>query len=316
MTGPLPTTPADPAVPATALRLPSLDGLRAFEAVARLGSLERAADELAITASAVGKRLATLEETLDLPLFFRGQRQPVLTPAGADYLPQVRAALALLAAIPQHRRGADRPRRLRVSVPPTFGRQVLVPALHDFSARHPGIELELLISIPYLDTAAPDADLTVRAGVPAAGCRVLMDDVLTPVAAPALAARLPHPARAQDLAAVPLLRTPVEPWTPWLRAAGLDWPEPAEGHCFVDLGLVLEAAASGQGVALARPSLAWPWLREGSLRPLFGLSVPAQRPYHLLPHADDPAVRAFADWLAETAGAHARTAAERLSALR
>lgn len=292
------------------LRFPSIDGLRAFEAAERLGSFERAGDELAISASAVSKRLATLEDLLATPLLLRSGKSLALTAAGKEYLTQVRAALGLLAAMPLHRRPSQRLQRLRVTTPPTFARQILVPKLASFTAAHPEIELELLLSIPYLHSAAPqDSDIEVRAGDPAtlAGSLLLADRVL-PVAAPALIARLPPLRRPADLAHAPLLRTPLEPWTPWLRAAGLAWPEPSSGPRLVDLGLTLEAAVSGQGVALARPSLARHWLATGTLLPLFSITAPAANPYLLMPFEGDSADSAdqagkrnaaghFAHWL-------------------
>jgi len=296
------------------LRFPSIDGLRAFEAAVRLGTFERAADELAITASAVSKRVATLEDLLATPLLQRSGKALALTAAGKEYLTQVRAALGLLAAMPLHQRPAQRVQRLRVTTPPTFARQILVPRLEGFTRVHPDIELELLLSIPYLDAAATETDIEVRAGDGRLG-RVLLDDRVLPVAAPALIDRLPPLRRPADLAAAPLLRTPLEPWTPWFRAAGLDWPEPATGPKLVDLGLTLEAAVSGQGVALARPSLARHWLATGTLRPLFALTSPAANPYVLLPFAAQGPAADFARWLqAECALAQA-DASEWLSGL-
>ena len=302
----------------TDVRFPSIDGLRAFEAAARLGSFERAADELAITASAVSKRLATLEELLATPLLQRGGKTLGLTAAGKEYLEQVRSALGLLAAMPLHQRAAQRIERLRVTTPPTFARQILVPQLEAFTSTHPAIELELLLSIPYLDTTALDSALEVRAADPGAMVGPpLLDDRVLPVAAPALIARLPPLRAPADLTHAPLLRTPLEPWTPWLRAAGLDWPEPASGPKLVDLGLTLEAAVSGQGVALARPTLARHWLSTGTLRPLFTITAPAANPYFLLPPAPaSGAAAAFAQWLRGICAEAERWSAEWLSGLR
>ena len=292
------------------LRYPSIEALRAFEAAARLGSLERAAEALCISASAVSKRLAALEDLLGIPLLMRAGKQLSPSPAGKEYLQQVRGVLAALAAMPLHQRAAQRQQRLRITVPPTFARQILVPALPGFSAAHPELELELVLSIPFLEETAPEADVEIRNAELAAGQVLLMDSV-TPMVAPALLARLPALARPADLAAAPLLRTPLLPWVPWLRAAGLDWPEPSHGTRFVDLGLTLEAAVCGQGVALARPCLALPYLRSGALVRLFPLSVPADKPYGLLQHSDSPSAEAFAAWL----HAHCRQLAEEISAL-
>jgi DNA-binding transcriptional LysR family regulator len=280
------------------LRLPSLEALRAFEAAARLGSFERAADELAVGASAVGKRIAALEALIGTELLARGGKALQLTAAGRDYLAQVRPALTLLAAVPQHRRPVQRLRKLRVSAPPTFARQVLVPELGDFSALHPGIELEVVLSIPFLDLRPGPADVEVQHADPATpGLQVLMHDVLVPVAAPALLQRHAPLRQPADLAALPLLRTPLEPWTPWFRAAGLAWPEPASGPMLVDLGLTLEAAVAAQGVALARPTLARSWLASGTLQPLFTLTATPARQY-CVQHADHDDARTFASWLA------------------
>jgi len=286
----------------SSLRLPSIDALRAFEASARLGSFERAADELSVSASAVSKRLAGLEELLGTALLNRTGRALTPTAAGKEYLQTVGAALELLARVPMHRRAAQRQRRLRVSAPPTFARQVLVPALESYTQAHPEVELEVVLSIPFLDVSASEADIEVRHGeVPAEGATVLMRDELLPMAAPRCLERLPAMRTPADLRDAPLLRTPIDPWAPWFRAAGLDWPEPAAGPKLVDLGLTLEAAVSGQGVVLARPSLARGWVESGALRPLFPrehrvLAYPAWL-YYLLPHASDDTSADFAQWL-------------------
>jgi len=285
-----------------------------LEAALRLGTFERAAEELAITASAVSKRVSTLEDLLATPLIQRGGKLLSPTAAGKEYLGQVRAALGLLAAMPLHQRPAQRLQRLRVTMPPTFARQVLVPRLERFTAAHPDIELELVLSIPYLDSASPETDIEVRASATHPGTVLLADRVL-PVASPALLQRLPPLRTPADLAHAPLLRTPLEPWSPWLAAAGLDWPEPASGPKLVDLGLTLEAAVCGQGVALARPSLARPWLESGTLLPVFSLHTAAVHPYMLLPHAADGPAPLFARWLLAECEQVGREAEHWLSAL-
>ena len=297
-------TPTPPLPFPPDLRLPSLDGLRAFEAAARLGTFERAADELAITASAIGKRIGALEDLLGVALFQRGAKSLTLSAIGKEYLVQVRSALSLLASMPLHHRAEQRRQRLRLSAPPTFARQVLVPALPSFCEQHPEIELEVVLSVPFLDLAGADAELAVRHGpIDPAGPAPLWRDHLVPLASPSLLAAEPLHA-APDLARVPLLRTPVDPWLPWFRAQGLDWPEPDQGPRLVDLGLVLEAARCGHGVALARPALARECLRSGELRPAFGVGqtpmLTATTAYHLVTtHSAMPAASAFGEWLRE-----------------
>jgi DNA-binding transcriptional LysR family regulator len=285
----------------TRTRLPSLDALLAFEACARLGSFEAAAQELALTASAIAKRLAGLEERLAQELLTRGAKGLALTPAGHEYLPQVRQALALLQAMPLHQRASQQRERLRITSTPTFARQVLVPALPGFTAAHPQVELELTLSVPLLAEGDAGADAEIRQGaVPGeiAPAQVLLRDRLTPLAAPALLARHAPLRAPADLLALPLLRTPLQPWAPWLRAAGLpEAPEPDGGPRLVDLGLTLAAALAGQGVVLARLSLARHELAEGRLVQPFALTVPAERHYGLAVHRPSAAAEAFAAWL-------------------
>lgn len=281
------------------IRYPSIDALRAFEAAARLGSFERAADELSITAGAVGKRIATLEELLGTSLLTRGAKPFALTATGKEYLVQVDAALKMFAAVPLHRRAAQQTPRLRLTAPPTFARQILVPQLERFAAAYPQVELEVLLSIPYLHATGSETDLEVRHGGAELGGTLLMDDVVLPMIAPGLLARLPPMHAPADLAHAPLLRTPIEPWAPWFAAAGLAWPEPAQGPKLVDLGMTLEAAVSGLGVALARPSLARHWLESGALRPLFAVQVRPAHQYRLLPYAASGPAAECARWLVD-----------------
>jgi len=281
------------------VRLPSIDGLRAFEAAARLGSFEGAAEELHVTASAIGKRIATVEALLGAPLLKRSAKTLALTATGKEYLAQVAGALALLAAMPLHQRHMQRAQRLRVTAPPTFARQILVPQLAAFTAAHPQVDLEVLLSIPFLTGGQVDADIEVRHGALTPHATLLMQDVVLPLASPDLLARLAPIQAPADLARAPLLRTPLEPWSAWFAAAGLDWPEPTQGPKLVDLGLTLEAALSGQGVALARPSLARSWLASGALVPLpFAIIATPATHYHLLPHDAGGNTGMFARWLA------------------
>lgn len=296
-------------------RFPSIDGLRAFEAAARLGSFERAAEELDVGASAVAKRVATLEALLGTTLLQRGARALTLTAEGRDYMEQVRQALALLAAMPLHRRAAQRRQRLRVVAPPTFARQILMPALDGFAQEQPQVDVELQLSLPLAEGSAPVADVEVRYGaVSGDAVELLLQENVLPLAAPALLARL-RLRRAADLAVAPLLRTPLQPWADWLRAAGINMPEPSSGPKLMDLGLALEAAVAGQGIALARPSLALPWLRTHALLPAWPLQVPAAMHYQLAKVAEGAAAAQFADWLRRRCEQAVRSGAEELSRL-
>ncbi|WP_249292662.1 LysR substrate-binding domain-containing protein, partial [Achromobacter ruhlandii] len=106
----------------------------------------------------------------------------------------------------------------------------------------------------------------------------------------------------QGRARAALRRCPMEPWRPWLAAAGLDWPEPARGVWLVDLGMMLAAARAGQGIALTRRTLAAEWLDEGKLLRVLDIETPGESQYHLCTEISRPpggVAHAFSLWLAE-----------------
>ncbi|PUA41283.1 LysR family transcriptional regulator [Pseudomonas protegens] len=276
-------------------RFPSFEALVAFEAVVHFGTFERAAEALSITSSAVSKRISGLEAILGVSVFRRDGRTLSLTSHGYEYFAQVVPLLGQLAAIPLH----QRQQRLTFRMPPTFARQVVIPRLAFFAEACPEIELEIFLSTPSGGQGMPFGDVEVRGdshGV--ASNEQLLEERLLPMASPELLSGFPQPWTPAMLAKLPLLRSPLEPWQFWFRIAGLDWPEPTSGPRLFDVGMTLEAAANGQGVVLARPSLARKWLVEGRLLPLFfPLSSMPTHHYHLCDHQRTLASQRFADCL-------------------
>jgi DNA-binding transcriptional LysR family regulator len=282
------------------LRLPSLESLRALEVCIRLGSFERAAEELHITASAVSKRLTALEDLLGVILLQRQTKPLKLTEVGAEYWVQVQPALQTLAAVSWHRPAQQRSQRLRIASTPTFARQILVPELPAFTARHPGQEIELVLSLPHAAHDTPEADVEIRFANPTlVEGEVLLYEQAFLMAAPSLLAR--HTIQsATDLRDLCLLRCPLEPWAPWFAAAGLDWPEPQQGPSMLDMGLILEAAVAGQGVALSRRSLARRWLDSGALLPVLAEYRITPVAQYCVSQAPLPAAHTFVQWLRQT----------------
>jgi DNA-binding transcriptional LysR family regulator len=285
-------------------RIPPIQCLLTFEALARLRSVTQAAEEQCVTPSAVSHRVRQLEELLGVKLF--GRADFSLTTEGSEYLAHVREGLASLQRFPSSD-VAQGKRKLRVAVTPTFARSILMPRLKSFTDAYPEIDLTLQVSIPLLDVVAEDADLTIRFGTGRYAdvehvC--LFKDSITPLASPAYIREHGPFETAQDLAKAKLLRSPLEPWRTWFAAHQFDWPEPLEGSSFNDIGLMCDAAAASMGVALVRLRLGAPWLANGSLERLFENNVPSPHAHYLCWRTgalDRWEVAAFADWLKKAA---------------
>ncbi|EIM96376.1 LysR family transcriptional regulator [Paraburkholderia hospita] len=284
-------------------RLPPLQCLVAFEAVARLRSGTLAAAELSITPSAISHRIKQLEESLGVSLFTRTQNELGLSSAGLEYLDVVRQSLESLSRFPTRGLLDEERTPLRISSPPTFARQIIVPRLHAFQERYPDIEVVLQLSVPYVGLKADDADVEIRFGsgdYPGLTVESVLDEPVTPVCSPLYLEQSVPFRTPSDLINGNLLRCPIEPWGPWFKAVGLSVNEPKSGPQYVDIGLLVEAAISGQGVALARRSMIRTWLNSGMLVTLFPIYAKGQHAYFATWSSASPQyahVENFVKWL-------------------
>jgi len=166
---------------------PGMSALRAFDAVARLGSFTRAARDLALTQGAVSRQVAALEGQLGVALVAREGRRAGLTAAGRAYAPRVRAALELLGQGAVEAMGQASSTGLRLAILPTFGTRWLMPRIPGFVRRHPEVTLSFLTRIGRFDLAAEGVDAAIhsgRADWPGVRMTLLMAERLLPVAAP------------------------------------------------------------------------------------------------------------------------------------
>lgn len=284
----------------SAPRIPPIQCLLTFEALARLRSVSLAADELFVTPSAVSHRVRQLEQILGTKLF--GRADFSLTTEGSEYLAHVREGLTVLGRFPGRDTNGGK-RKLRVAVTPTFARSVLMPRLRGFIDAYPEVDLTLQVSIPLLNVVAEDADLMMRYGTGRYSdvehlC--LMTDEVTPLASPAYLREHGPFDSVEELLGAKLIRSPLEPWRTWFLAHGVDAPEPAEGSSFNDIGLMCDAAAQGLGVALVRLKLGQPWLETGALERISQRNVPSPHAHYLCWRTgtmDRWECAAFADWL-------------------
>lgn len=292
-----------------ARRLPPLNALRAFEAAARHLSFTKAAEELHVTQAAVSHQVKHLEQSLGLPLFRRTNRAILLTDAGQSYLPAVREALDAIAEATE-RIGSQRQRGpLRISVLPSFAAKWLMPRLARFREEHPNIDVLLSATNELVDLHQEEVDAAIRFGrgtYPDLDITFLMSESVFPVCSPRLLEGAHPLKRPGDLKHHTLLHDEVlgtvdDPdWRIWLAAAGIDDIDPRRGPGYSDSSLVLQAAIAGQGVALARSTLAHDDLLAGHLVKPFGPTLRSGFRYRFVStrlRARDPRVQAFRGWL-------------------
>jgi LysR family transcriptional regulator, glycine cleavage system transcriptional activator len=286
---------------------PAIQTLRAFEAAARLRSYSRAAEALHVTHGAISHRIRDLETRQGVQLFDRVGHRMIPTADAQKLLVQVRQILGLLdatfAAKPTRRRGLGEDRQtLVLSVLPAFASHWLLKRLPDFQRLQPNIEIDLRVTSDLVDLDTSDIDAAIRYG-PGDWADVastkLGDEHLFPVCSPALAAR--HSFQTVgDLASAPLLRSAWQPWTPWFQAAGITDAEPRSGASYSDVGLMLQSAVAGNGVAIGRALLVGDLLDAGTLVQLSEITVPDIYGYYLVSTAQRPpskALQKFANWL-------------------
>jgi LysR family glycine cleavage system transcriptional activator len=289
-------------------RLPPLNALRAFEAAARHLSITLAAAELSVTAGAVSRQIKVLEETLGLPLLKRGHRQIALTRQGADYYRAISRALESIRDATR-KLGGSRRRQLRIRAYTTFAMRWLIPRLSGFHAAHPEIEVLLKASTEPVDFHKEDIDGAVRLGDghwPGTHTYRLVANILAPVASPALLKNGPKLKRPADLGRYPLLHSMAraDDWGYWLEAAGAGPKVDARsGMSYESSAMAYEAAAEGQGIAMAQLFLVEKDLREGRLvmpfRQTFDMG---DTTYYLLTpkhRNESPSMKTFRLWLLE-----------------
>lgn len=290
-------------------QLPPLNGLRAFEAAARLLSFKEAAKELFVTPGAVSQQIKGLEDYLEAPLFLRGSRSITLTEAGRTLQPVLREAFLQISDVTRILLERDRSGPMTISVLPSFAARWLVPRLGRFREKHPDIDVRISATTHLIDFNREDVDLAVRLGLgrwPGLRCDWLMQEDIFPVCSPRLLEG-PIPLNdPTDLNAHTLLHDDnPETWRIWLKASGVTGVDASHGVTFNDASMMVQAAERGQGVAMGRRALVEDDLRDGRLVKPFDIVVPFEFAYYVVypeAYAERVKVAAFREWIIAEAG--------------
>jgi len=284
-------------------RLPPLNALKAFEAAARHESFTRAAEELCVTQGAVSHQVKALEAELAIKLFNRERQRLIITEAGRDYLAVVRDALDWIAVGTERLLQRQNAGVLTVSTSPDFAAKWLVHRLGHFAEAHSTIDLRVSATMHHVDFAREDVDMAVRHGDgnwPGLDAVELSAEQLFAVCSPKLLSgrRLGKPA---DILKFPLLHLDSRAdWRKWLQAVGISDANVKHGPVLNRASMVIDAAINGQGIALARTTLAaWDLLNGRLVRP-FPESLRLSKTYWIVcPKATSkvPKIVTFRGWL-------------------
>jgi LysR family glycine cleavage system transcriptional activator len=305
--------------------LPPLDQLEAFEASARHLSFTRAADELALTQSAVSRQIAALEDHYGLALFRRLHRALRLTDEGQRLFGLVGEWLGRLHQLGDELKHERRAKTVVVTTTPGFAGLWLIPRLASFTATRPEVDVRISASYAVVNLNRDGFDVAIRyqaEDASAAGGELLFGEVVLPVCSPQLLRDPRRPLKVpEDLRHHVLLHldsglgADLQGWPIWLRALKLEDLKPASVLHFSQFDQLINAAINGHGVALGRSPLLRQLLRERTLVAPFKRAVASPRSYYLVESASaerKPEVREFAAWL--RAEAASTTAADRGSA--
>lgn len=287
--------------------LPSPNWLRTFEAAARLGGFKAAGDALGLTPAAVSQQIRALEGHLGFRLFDRQPRGVTLTEMGHAYLPSVRRAFEDLETATAGLFGLGDRSSVMVRAPISFATLCLVPVLHDFHARYPGVSIRLCTSI-WAETAEDSTiDLDIRYGVGRwrdAEVMQLSEPVSLLVCPPGTAFPADRRRLLQREARRAIHVSGYEGfWAGLGRQHGLD-KLPICGAMAADSSLVaLEMVAGGLGAAIIARELACRHLARGTVTSPEGLTYDHKSAHYLVrprsAQSTAPAILLFRNWLME-----------------
>jgi LysR family transcriptional regulator, glycine cleavage system transcriptional activator len=296
--------------------LPHLAFFQGFEAAARTLSFTKAAEELFITQSAVSRQIKSLEDHLGLKLFERRPRSLALTENGQALYRIATDVLDRLQSATDRLKAETRARQLSITTTTGFASLWLIPRLRRFTALHPDIDVRLSATTDALNLERSLIDLAIRycrpESVPEGAVRLFGEEMI-PVCSRALLRDKARPLkRPQDLAHHTLLHfdyagaeTMYMDWGTWLTALGIGELKPAGALHFSQYEQMIQAAISGQGVALGRQPLVNALIESGALVAPFKQTLMGSRAYFIIESrlsAGKPHVREFAQWLLAEAG--------------
>jgi LysR family transcriptional regulator, glycine cleavage system transcriptional activator len=286
----------------------SIKAIQAFEAASRLGSFALAADELAVTPSAISHQVKLLEEQLGIILFQRVHRSVILTDIGREYASEVISAFARIESATRHAATSGGTTALTIHSTPSIATQWLMRRLPAYGELHPEVDLRLQSSVNRIDLGQGIVDIDIRynPGPAPAGAMIVPfpDDVVVPMCSPRLAGGLRPIRTVEDLGSHTLIHGEINllGWRDWSRRNRRARLDLDRGPRFDRSFMAIRAAADGLGVCLDSMLLAEQELRSGQLVVVLPQTAMTVRGHGLLTlrsKSDVRRVAAFRKWLFE-----------------
>jgi LysR family glycine cleavage system transcriptional activator len=292
------------------VKMPSFNGLKAFECAARHMSFTKAAEELNVTQTAISHQIRRLEEELGVKLFLRQKNSLALTTEGHIYFPRICAAFNEFRYSTEILLENCNKSVLTISTLVSFASKWLLPRLASFQQAYPDIDIRVNASTDLADLRWGNIDAAIRygrgkwAGVHA---HWLMGDEIFPVCSPALLKGERPLNRQEDLLHHTLLQVSGltgNDWNLWLEAAGLPQALADGPRLTFDLAMMaIQTAIDGRGICIGRTAYVEDDLRAGRLVRPFALSLPTDHGFYLvtpLETTHTKKIMALRTWLEET----------------
>jgi DNA-binding transcriptional LysR family regulator len=285
--------------------------LIAFDAIARHGTLTRAAEELNVSQPAISRRLAALEADLGHPLFDRRTKPLALTKSGVELFDVLRSGLSRLETVIRRLRSSSDSESVTISAGSGLAAYWLIPRLPEMQSAFPTLRLKI-VSQSHQHEDDGTGDLQIRFGEgawPATEAAKMLGEEVFPVCSPFHLGRRKVPLSLDQLKAASLLDMKVEnqpwhDWSSWFEAAGTAVNRAPKILYFDSYPLVVGAALAGQGICLCWSGLLDGFLGSGALVRLSPVSIPSPRGYfvtHEVGLPPDAPARAIARWLLDSA---------------
>ncbi|NNJ72218.1 MAG: LysR family transcriptional regulator [Enterobacterales bacterium] len=285
-------------------RLPSLRALRTFQVVGKYLSLKEAADELCITASAVSHQIKGLEEHLGIELLIRKTRALEFTQAGKHYYDYLSEMFARLES-ETHQLWAEYGRKIiRISVPPFFASEKLLPKLDALNSLIP--DTDVLLSTPPsgMKDHPAEADLSILLGNdnwPNMVTYPLFAGHLVVAAAPSLMKDFDNSSfKSLNGQTLIVHENRPEGWSNWAKAVGIPQPKAGKVLRFDSMSSIMQAVSRGLGFAIVYWPLSDNWFGDGQIVRVYDTKTITDEYFYVAHRPEDskrPGIKKISEWL-------------------